>query len=201
MDDEADASTGSASANLKDLSEQMKSLSQLSKQFGRSIADAFAGGVTSGRKFEDVLRGLGQRFIDIGLKAAFRPLTAALTGGLDQLLKSGFSQLGSLFGGGGNANAGQPLNILPFADGGVIGQPAYFPLGRSVGLMGERGAEAIMPLARGADGKLGVAANGGGRSVSVTVNIATPDIEGFRRGEAQVSAALARAVARGQRGL
>lgn len=35
----------------------------------------------------------------------------------------------------------------------------------------------------------------------VTVNIATPDAESFRRSEAQVSAALARVVSRGRRGL
>jgi phage-related minor tail protein len=66
--------------------------------------------------------------------------------------------------------------------------------------MSERGAEAVMPLARGPDGRLGVRSQAG-RPVSVTVNIATPDAESFRRSEAQVSAALARAVARGQRGL
>jgi phage-related minor tail protein len=60
-----------------------------------------------------------------------------------------------------------------------------------------------MPLARGPDGRLGVrgGAGGGGRPVSVTVNIATSDAESFRRSEAQVSASLARAVARGQRGM
>ena len=74
--------------------------------------------------------------------------------------------------------------------------------GGGTGLMGERGAEAIMPLARGPDGKLGVAAAGQGqRPVSVTVNIATQDAQSFQRSEAQVSAALARAVMRGQRSL
>ncbi len=59
-----------------------------------------------------------------------------------------------------------------------------------------------MPLARGPDGSLGVSAvDTGGRPVQVTVNIATADADSFRRSEAQVAAALARAVARGQRGL
>ncbi|MFD1333824.1 phage tail tape measure protein, partial [Methylopila musalis] len=47
----------------------------------------------------------------------------------------------------------------------------------------------------------GVAASGGARSASITVNIATPDVESFRRAEGQLTATLARAVARGQRGL
>ena len=66
--------------------------------------------------------------------------------------------------------------------------------------MGERGAEAIMPLARGDDGRLGVIAqNPNSRPVAVTVNIAATDIDSFRRSEAQLTGALARAVARGQR--
>ena len=46
-----------------------------------------------------------------------------------------------------------------------------------------------MPLARGPDGRLGVRSGGGGRPMSVTVNVSTPDAESFRRSEAQVSAA------------
>jgi hypothetical protein len=37
--------------------------------------------------------------------------------------------------------------------------------------------------------------------VRIVMNISTPDAESFRRSEAQVSASLARAVARGQRSL
>ena len=66
------------------------------------------------------------------------------------------------------------------------------------GLMGEAGPEAIMPLARDADGKLGVRGGGGAH---VTVNIQTPDAQSFQRSQSQVSAAIARAVARGQRNL
>ena len=41
--------------------------------------------------------------------------------------------------------------IKPFAAGGVIGTPTYFPLTQGgVGLAGEAGPEAILPLARGA---------------------------------------------------
>jgi phage-related minor tail protein len=69
------------------------------------------------------------------------------------------------------------------------------------GIAGERGAEAIMPLARGPDGRLGVKSNGGGAGVNVTFNVATPDAESFRRTEAQISAMLARAIAHGQRNM
>jgi lambda family phage tail tape measure protein len=50
-----------------------------------------------------------------------------------------------------------------FASGGVVGRPTVFPMANgNIGLMGEAGPEAIMPLSRGADGKLGVNASGGG---------------------------------------
>ncbi len=58
-----------------------------------------------------------------------------------------------------------------------------------------------MPLSRGSDGTLGVSAAGAGRPLSVTMHVSTPDADSFRRSEAQVTAALARAVMRGQRGM
>jgi phage-related minor tail protein len=71
-----------------------------------------------------------------------------------------------------------------------------------VGLMGEAGPEAILPLGRGADGKLGVrGAGGGGGSVQVTMNISTPDAAGFQRSQSQIAAEMNRAIQRGRRNL
>ena len=91
---------------------------------------------------------------------------------------------------------------VPFANGGVIQSPIAFPLGAGrMGIAGERGAEAIMPLSRGPDGRLGVAAPRGGQGMQVTFNVTTTDADSFRRSEAQLSAMLARAAALGQRNL
>ena len=92
--------------------------------------------------------------------------------------------------------------IKPFAAGGVIGAPTYFPLSSGgLGLAGEAGPEAIVPLTRGADGRLGVAMAGQAAAPNVTVHIATPDVASFQRSEAYITGQIARAVARGQRSL
>lgn len=52
-------------------------------------------------------------------------------------------------------------NIIPFARGGVVSRPTMFPMANGAGLMGEAGPEAVMPLRRGSDGRLGVTVNGG----------------------------------------
>jgi len=61
------------------------------------------------------------------------------------------------------------------------------------------------PAAAATGGRGPAPAAGGGlageRPVQVTLNVSTPDVEGFRRSEAQVSAMLARAVGRGRRGM
>jgi len=87
---------------------------------------------------------------------------------------------------------------MPFARGGVVSGPTTFPMQGGTGLMGEAGPEAIMPLTRGADGRLGVRTQGGG-AVTVNMNITTPDAGGFQRSQGQIATQMARALGRGQR--
>ncbi|MGL4439550.1 MAG: phage tail tape measure protein [Bosea sp. (in: a-proteobacteria)] len=176
----------------------LRDLNSTASTFGKSLTKAFSSGIVEGKRFEDILRSVGQRLSDTLLKAAFKPLES----GVSNLLNQGFASLGGLLGGSAQS-LGQSLgSVQAFADGGIVGQPTYFGMGRSLGLMGEAGAEAILPLARGSDGKLGVSAGGGGsQPVNVTLNISTPDATSFRRSEGQMSATIARAVARGRRSL
>ena len=69
-----------------------------------------------------------------------------------------------------NGNIFGRNGIQKFAMGGVVNKPTIFPFANGTGLMGEAGPEAIMPLQRAANGKLGVIASGGG-STSVVVNV------------------------------
>jgi phage-related minor tail protein len=103
--------------------------------------------------------------------------------------------------GGGLLQIPTIKSIFPFAAGGVIGAPTYFPLSSGgLGLAGEAGPEAIMPLSRGPDGRLGIA-GGAPQGGNITVQISTPDAASFRRSEAYITGQIARAVARGQRNL
>ena len=152
----------------------------------QSLTKAFSSAVVSGKSFDDTLKTIAQSLAKMLVSAGTQPITQGLT----SLLSSAFSST--------------TANVTPFAEGGIVSQPTFFGSGGGTGLMGERGAEAIMPLSRGPDGRLGIAAGGGaggGKPVSINVHIATQDAESFRRSEAQVTGALARAVARGQRSL
>ncbi|MBO6538952.1 MAG: phage tail tape measure protein [Rhizobiaceae bacterium] len=168
--------------------DELKLLQDLSASFGSQLTGALKAAAVSGKSLDDVLRRIALNLAGMALNRGLQPLQS--------LAGSFFS---SLFGGiTGFAKGG----VVPFASGGVVNTPTYFPLGRATGLMGEAGAEAILPLQRSADGRLGVSAGGGGQKpVTVVFNVSTPDAGSFRKSEAQVSAMLARAVGRGSRGL
>lgn len=161
------------------LRDGLSELTRLSASFGATLTRAFASAVAGGRKLSDVLRSL---ILSLSRQA------------LSSALKSLGQALGGMLGGGGS------MQVTPFAKGGVLGGPVAFPLRGGLGLAGEAGAEAILPLARGPDGRLGVRAGGGG-GMQVVVNIQTPDIESFRPSQSQVAAMMLRALERGQRNL
>ena len=80
---------------------------------------------------------------------------------VQQMVNAAKSFFGFPFADGGAFSGGS--QIQAYADGGVVGSPTLFPMaGGKTGLMGEAGPEAIMPLKRGANGKLGVQMEGGG---------------------------------------
>jgi len=191
-------SSDDAASTFGSLSLSTKNLTTGATAFSRAMTSAFTASVVGGKQFDDVLKSLTLRLSDLALKLAFKPLESSIAGGLSSLL-SGLT--GSSGGSPGISLAAASGAVKPFASGGVIGAPTYFPLMQGgVGLAGEAGPEAIMPLTRGPDGKLGVASAGGGGN-SVTIQIATPDLDSFRRSENYITGQIARAVSRGQRSL
>ncbi len=155
-------------------SQEAETLNDVVGVLGQGFIDAFEGAIQRGESLSDVLKGLA---LDLAHLAA--------QSGADALIGS---LLGGLFGGGGPGPLPDPAGfaetIIPsargnvfaggigdliaatqgataarrFARGGVLESPTLFRFARGVGLAGEAGPEAILPLARMSDGKLGVLA-------------------------------------------
>jgi phage-related minor tail protein len=171
-------------ADIAPLRAALKEATSLSGRFASDLTRAFEDAALKGKSLSEVLRQLAFSLSSHALESALAPLTKALGGGLSQLVSGGLQ------------------SVLPFASGGVIASPMTFPLdGRRIGLAGEAGPEAILPLARGRDGRLGVRAEGGGGAVNVTFNVTAQDAQSFRRSEGQIAAMLNRVVGRGARNL
>jgi hypothetical protein len=119
-----------------------------------SMEDAFMSIVDGTKTVEQAFKDMARQIIaDLYRVLVVKKMVAAISNALP------FAE-GGVFQGGSQVKA--------FANGGVVGGPTYFPMsGGKTGLMGEAGPEAIMPLKKGKDGKLGVAAEGGG---GVTIN-------------------------------
>jgi hypothetical protein len=171
-----------------------REVNTLSSGISGGLRKAFDGLVFDGMKLNDALKTVAGTIVDSVYSIAIKPVTGALGGLLAQGV-AGVMGAGMPFANGGAFSQGK---VMPFAKGGIVGAPTTFPMRGGRGLMGEAGPEAIMPLARGPDGRLGVQA-AGGKAVNVVMNITTPDVQGFQRSQSQVAAQVSRALSRGQR--
>lgn len=194
MFDRADGLKLTIDADTAPLRRELAEASRLGNTFGSSLTRAFEGAAVRGQKLSDVVRSIAVSLSKSLLGAALRPVGSAIGGGLGGALSNalGFARGGVLRNG----------MTVPFARGGIIASPVSFPLsGGRLGLAGEAGPEAILPLARGSDGRLGVRSLQAGEAVSITFNVTTPDAESFRRSESQLAAMLSRMASRGERNL
>ena len=124
-------------------------------QVPTAMGDAFMSAIKGSKSLGDALNSL---LADIGAVIAKALIMKYLVSPIMGFM--GFAD-------GGVFQSGQ---LTAFANGGVVNKPTFFPLASGIGLMGEAGAEAIMPLERGSDGKLGVKNNsGGGQPVIINV--------------------------------
>lgn len=137
--------------------------------FTGHLENAFMSIVDGSATVEDAFKGLMRAILmEIYQQQVAKPV-ASFFGNM--LFPGGGGGLGSLLG-NANGNAFLGGRVTPFAMGGVVNSPTFFPMANGTGLMGEAGPEAIMPLKRGPDGKLGV--SGGGQTViNQTINVST----------------------------
>lgn len=152
----------------QDVAPAVEQISEFTKQFAHNVQDALGDTVLSTLKGD--FDNIGQMWADMLLKMSAQAIAADI----------GNALFGTSAGGGGagffaklfaNANGNAFMGGYPvqaFAQGGVVGSPTLFGMaGGNLGLMGEAGPEAIMPLKRGRNGKLGVAASGGVAAIHV----------------------------------
>lgn len=131
----------------------------------------------------NVIQQIAQAWLSSKLTSLFNNSGSNKSGGLfgklGGLIGSIWGPAGSVAGGvaGGavdkvvasaNGNVFRNGNVIPFAKGGVVSSPSMFPMTENrTGLMAERGAEAIMPLKRTANGQLGVQAQATPANVNI----------------------------------
>lgn len=132
-----------------------------------ALSGAFAGAIAYGEDLGDTLKSLAKDIAYATIKAF--------------LLKSifGAGGIGSIFGGFANGGVFNASGVTAFASGGIVNKPTLFPFANGIGLMGEAGPEAIMPLKRTSSGDLGVQAEGGGGVTNITMNINAVDSQSF----------------------
>lgn len=129
-------------ADTTRLRAELADVGRLSQRFGDSLGRALEDAALRGKGLSDVLRGVADSLSRAALDMAMKPLES-LAAGAFQTLLSGILP-------------GAQVPVTPFAKGGVVASPSFFSLSQGLGVAGEAGAEAILPLARGADGRLGV---------------------------------------------
>jgi len=170
-----------AAEGMKNIAKETDNAKRSFEDMGRGIDQSFDTFVDSIARGEDALESLKKVAFDV-LKSIIDGVFQTASGGskgggigsaiaqsignIFQSSSAGSSGASGLFGSIGK--------IFGFAKGGVVSGANLFPIGGNIGMMGEKGAEAIMPLTRGGDGKLGVAAHGNtGKNIVQNINIST----------------------------
>ena len=174
---------------LKGFTREQERATRASKAFGRALRTSFEDAVVRGKSLSGVIRSLALEMSRVVLRQSLDAAFGSFAGLFPKILGAAH---------GGVVAHGK---MKTFGHGGVVNAPYVFGLGRNgLGMAGEAGPEAILPLARGHNGKLGVQASSA-RPVQVTVNITTPDVESFRHSRSQVAALLQRSLSQGMRNL
>jgi tape measure domain-containing protein len=171
---DANDAAGGFLNGIKSAANEIPTIADGFKAIGKSAFDGMTDSLTS-----FITKGkadFGKFFQDISAMLVKLGIQKALVAGIGSLFGGGFSK-GGVFENGRElafANGGvfADNRLVPFAKGGVVSQPTVFPFKNGVGLLGEAGSEAILPLHRGSDGSLGVKSssqNASGNVTNVTV--------------------------------
>ena len=191
-------------AGIQDMGKLYENLGAAAANAFSGMADVVADFVTTGTaNFKEfaasVLSDLSRIFIRMAFFQAFKGLGLFGDGGV---VGKGTTPPTTLPGSVG-AVAAKGLavgknKIMPFARGGIVTKPTFFKYASggagNFGLMGEAGPEAIMPLRRGRNGKLGVESSGGVGNVVVNVDASGSNVQGDQPNAKALGSAIGAAV-------
>ena len=141
----------------EELKKQRERSQALSEHIASTMEDGFMKMIDGTTSVKDAFKSMASEII----KELYRVLV------VQQMVNAAKGFFG--FADGGAFSGGSQIEA--YANGGVVGSPTTFPMaGGKTGLMGEAGPEAIMPLKRGSNGKLGVQMEGGGGGDVININ-------------------------------
>jgi len=198
-DDGTGSGDGTGDGTPKDPDAPLNGIKQGAEKYFstiKSFAEETAGAVQNAFKgMEDAL----VKFVMTG-KLSFADLTRSILADMARIairqamLNLGKSIFPFLRNADGNAFAAN--GVVPYRKGGVVNSPTMFKYGGSnLGIMGEAGPEAIMPLKRGRGGKLGVISQGGGgANITVNVDASGSSVEGDESTGRQLGEMMASAI-------
>jgi hypothetical protein len=174
------------------IAEAVRMNGQVSGELSTSLADSISEGILEGARSGTSIMEIFRRELEAQFaRTILRPMVQPVAEGMNNLISSGLNALLGAFGGGATSSGYNPgasmgfsssswEQFVPSAKGNifngqgisayssqVVSKPTLFPFARGVGLMGEAGPEAIMPLRRDSSGRLGVSAGGGASSITV----------------------------------
>jgi len=163
-------------AKLKDAKNTSDQFGISAKLWANDLSKGLADAIVNAEDLGDALSAILKQLASSALQSLFGKIFGSIFGAAD----------GAAFSGG---------RVLAYANGGVVSRPTLFPMASGMGLMGEAGPEAIMPLRRGADGRLGVEGAGGGATVVNHFHIQAIDSRSFAEVCARNPQAIASVVA------
>ena len=171
-----------------------RNIGELAVQGIDRLGDAFADFVVTGKaSFRELAASI---LADLGRMIAKALFFRAISNFLPPSIKNFLNfEKGGVIEKSAKGNVFAKNKIVPYAKGGIVDKPTIFPMAKGMGLMGEAGAEGVLPLKRGKDGKLGVISQGGGVSnVTVNVDASGSSVEGDTNGAEQLGAAISQAI-------
>jgi len=178
---------------LRELIKKGTNLNDIFAEFGvqtvDKLANSFADFIATGKaSFAEFAKSVLQDMSRILAKAAFLKALEFIPG-IGKTIKAVTNADGNVF---------AQNKIIPYARGGIVNKPTMFAYANggagSFGIMGEAGAEAILPLRRGPGGKLGVESSGGFGNVVVNVDASGSNVEGSSADASQLGKAIGAAV-------